>query len=459
MLKDIIILRKTDIIYWKENIDPISWEVLTPNLTTLYIYINDCTEDGLYQTKFEYFKISYIYSKNLNLIFIFTNDLDDDDSVIDQLLKYVREQFLNTFSPEIINTADDTEVFEPFFNVTKLVHTYFKPIIALLGFNSVGKTTIANLLTENPETTQKIPETNKAIHEIKVRGLDFEMWDFTGEEKLLFQWPKYLKNSNFALLITDSTPQNVEKSFKFFNDLINKNFPNLKLGIIGNKQDIENSLSGKEISKMINFEQVYELTSIEPTSSEFLSIIIQGWLNVQNQVSPRLTLTLDRKKMIKLVEELINVGNDEQALEYCKVIVDYSRKLKEHDIVQDFLDKIHKLTIKIENKRQDNLMHEVVEKIRTPSVKASIIPTLEERNPHTKDMSVIIEIENLQINIDSWKNQLISIEEKIKELDIKLRAFKIQESEYDHQKELLNREKMEIQEKLHDAKLQMINLI
>jgi len=439
--------------------ESISWENLTPNLTTLYIYINNCTEEGLYQTKFDDFKMSYIYNMSLNLFFIFTNSLNDDDGVIDQLLKYVRQEFLNYYSPEIILNAEDMEVFASFDSITTLTHTYFKPIIALIGFNNVGKTTIANLLTKDVNAVQTLPESHKSIHPIQVKNLDFELWDFNGEEKLLFQWPKYLKNSDLALLIIDSTPQNVEKSNKFFIDLLKKDFPNMKLGIIANKQDVQNALSPSEIAKMINHEQIYKLNSIEQNSAENLSLIIRDWLSISDQVSPRLDMILERKKLMMLTDILTNEGNNQKALESCELVVEYSRKLDEHEIVLDYLDKIHKLKLNLESSRQDNLMKEVVEKIKTDPMAEPIITVVKDKIPDRDNVSTLSEIDSLQKNIDVWKDQANAIEEEIKLLDLKQYGNLIQEDEYNQKKDKLTQEKLSIQEKLHDAKLQMINLI
>ena len=358
-----------------------------------------------------------------------------------------------------MNNSEDMDVFASFDAITTLTHTYFKPIIALIGFNNVGKTTIANLLTKDANAVQTLPESNRAIHTIQVKNLEFELWDFIGEEKLLFQWPKYLKNSDLALLIIDSTPQNVEKSYKFFIDLLKKDFPHIKLGIIANKQDVQNALMPSEIAKMLNYDQIYKLNSIEQNSAENLSLIIQDWLKIADQVSPRLNMILERKKLLKQTEILINEGNYQKALENSEIIVDYSRKLDEHDMVLDYLDKIYKLKLNLESNRQDNLMKEVVEKIKTDPVKDPIITVVKDKMPDRDDVTTLSEIDSLQKNIDVWKDQVNSIEEELKLLDLKQYGNLIQEDEFEEKKTKLAQEKMDIQEKLHDAKLQMINLI
>ena len=128
------------------------------------------------------------------------------------------------------------------------MHRNLKPKIALVGFAGVGKTTIKQLIKMDEIPLQHVPTITGEIATIKIGKLFFRLFDFAGQEQFKFLWKGFIKESDAVLVVTDSTLKNIEKS-KFFLELKTKEVPHARAAIIGNKQDLSNALSVKEIEE------------------------------------------------------------------------------------------------------------------------------------------------------------------------------------------------------------------
>ena len=86
-------------------------------------------------------------------------------------------------------------------------------------------------------------------------------WDFAGQVRFTNLWQSLLKGTRIAILMTDSTYENVTASKKILEDIIYKYYPDIKVIAIANKQDLENRLSEKFVGKILGV-PTYSMISI-----------------------------------------------------------------------------------------------------------------------------------------------------------------------------------------------------
>ena len=445
-----MVLRNSSIIYWKQNIQSISWQELTLVLKSIKNYREDLIEDQFYQFNHEDYKVSYIYKKSKGLTFIFLNNLKDDDNTIDQLIRYMIEEFLRYYQDDIIENVESLEKFRSFDAVTHLIHGYFKPNIALVGFKNVGKTTIAHLICEDEKNIQQDLTLKKNIYPLKIKDLEFNLWDFSGEVHLLFLWPKYLKDSDAMLIITDSSPKIVEKS-RFFVDLIKRDFQDSKYGLIANKQDLPKSVRLEKIIKMFSDLKVYGLTALNQSDREKIISIIVDILQIKNELSPRVQIMLEREKLADDAEKSLAEGNLERALADYEIMAEYSRKLGEHELVQELLDKIAIFKKEIDASQREAAELEIKTNTESITIEDSVEESIEDEQ--------LSEIDMLREKIDFWKDRIEEIERKLEHLDLKFMSRMIDEKSYEAEKEKLKSKKADLENKLFDARFKMIKLL
>ncbi|NHI91440.1 MAG: hypothetical protein EAX96_02985 [Candidatus Lokiarchaeota archaeon] len=454
VLRDILILKASLVIYWKQNINSTEWEILAPNIELIAKYLEQGMEDQIYQGEYEDFKFSYLFQKELKLAFIFINDINDDNSLIDQLIKYAKQEFLRNYSADLIENVKNVKIFETFDPVTVMIHNYYRPKIVLAGYNEVGKTTIAHLISSDASNPVQEPSVKAEIYPLTIKNLEFDLWDFIGEEKLLFLWPKFLKDSDAVLIVTDSNPKIVEKS-KFFIDLIIKDIPKAKFGIIANKQDLSDSVKLEELEKLFDLTNLYDMVAIDPKNREKMIWIIMDILKISGEFSPRVQLMLERANAMKNAEQAELEGNLERAISNFEIISDYSRKLGDHEISQNYLSRIADLKRKLENIKKETQAIPKTPRIMTEGKPKTAQPS----PPVTVQDENLSEIDLLRKNIDKWKERMEAIEKELKHLEYKYMGKMINEKVYQEEKQNLTKERSDLENKLYDARFKMIKLI
>jgi len=130
---------------------------------------------------------------------------------------------------------------------------------ALLGYPGVGKSTIIKMLSGKSERELK-QEYQPTI------GIDFgtidlfdnqlkvSLWDLGGQSHFRRLWDSFLQGTGLICAVTDSTPENVEKTKEIIAKY--KNYNGAKVIVIANKQDLPNSMPAKEIEKELGVKTI-----------------------------------------------------------------------------------------------------------------------------------------------------------------------------------------------------------
>jgi len=287
MLRQVFVLKRNEIIYQRvygnalnnSEIEDISFRIITEAKRAL----------GKTTSYFDYiqYRVAYDVDLECNLAFLFITGLVDDfyRSIKIQLITF-KDLFLNRFRDRLKERNIDKLDFKGINVMLDELHRNLKPKIAVVGFAGVGKTTIRKLIKMDEIPLQHVPTITGDIVTIKIGKLFFRLFDFAGQEQFKFLWKTFIKESDAVLIVTDSTLENVKKS-KFFLDLKTKEVPHARAVIIGNKQDLLNVMSIKEIETITGL-KAYPMVANRKENRNKMIRIIADVLDISTETSPLL---------------------------------------------------------------------------------------------------------------------------------------------------------------------------
>uniref|UniRef100_A0A8C9MPI2 ARF like GTPase 5A n=1 Tax=Serinus canaria TaxID=9135 RepID=A0A8C9MPI2_SERCA len=130
--------------------------------------------------------------------------------------------------------------------------------VIIVGLDNAGKTTILYQFSMN-EVVHTSPTIGSNVEEIVVNNTRFLMWDIGGQESLRSSWNTYYTNTEFVIVVVDSTDReriSVTKE-ELYKMLAHEDLKKAGLLIFANKQDVKECMTVAEISQFL------KLTSIK----------------------------------------------------------------------------------------------------------------------------------------------------------------------------------------------------
>ena len=271
---------------------------------------------------FDYYKyrVSYIVDLELDIIYIFiTGLMDDYFSLIKPEMDSFKDEFLELFETELNKDKLSPEKIEILNSYIDSMHKNIKPKIAVVGYSGVGKTTTKNLIRMDEIPSHHIPTISGDVAMAKIGELEFQIFDFAGQEQFSYLWKGFIKGSNAVLVVTDSTPLNVEKS-RFFIDLRNDEAPYARIAILGNKQDLENAMDVDSIENILGI-KTYPMEANKPENREKMIQIIANILDMNIETSPLLEGLVEEDKFTsEPVKEMIKGVSLDERKDYIREI-------------------------------------------------------------------------------------------------------------------------------------------
>ncbi|MFW9865215.1 MAG: ADP-ribosylation factor-like protein [Candidatus Thorarchaeota archaeon] len=121
--------------------------------------------------------------------------------------------------------------------------------MCLLGMSRVGKTTLVSLLQgkkipKGDHPTVGLEIKNSVLNESKVN-----IWDLGGQERYRFMWKDFLRGAGLAVVVCDSTEENIEQTKKMYQKF--SRYIGSKIIAIANKQDLPDALSAEQVEKKL----------------------------------------------------------------------------------------------------------------------------------------------------------------------------------------------------------------
>ncbi|MFW9877012.1 MAG: ADP-ribosylation factor-like protein, partial [Candidatus Thorarchaeota archaeon] len=274
--------------------DSVFERLITPILEDCFSKTNDVINFK------DYYKFRISYYKEKNYLFLFINSLNDPFNKIKRELNRCREGFLNLIKNYTLDFNDEKDL-EKIDQFIYPIQNRMPPIVSLVGYSGVGKTTIVNLLRTKEFSIENQPNISGNVATLKVGKIYFLIRDFTGDEKIGFLWNNFIRGSDAILIITDSTEKNVVNS-KFFLSKIEEEVPYAYTAGIGNKQDLENAFNESRIKEILGL-NMYPMIAIDPNNKEKMILIIAEILEMKRYISPIIDILFERENLIDELEQ------------------------------------------------------------------------------------------------------------------------------------------------------------
>jgi GTPase involved in cell partitioning and DNA repair len=153
--------------------------------------------------------------------------------------------------------------------------------IALIGEPKVGNTTIVELIDKDAKS-------QGTTYKIETETISYTIWELqtssSEPQRLEIFSTSFLNQSSpfnrYVLLVSDSSEEDVN-TITYSVPFLRNMFPNTRLAIIANKQDLKDRLSRRRIEKMTNLPTL-ELSAIHQTQRERLLNFISYLLNSES---------------------------------------------------------------------------------------------------------------------------------------------------------------------------------
>jgi len=129
--------------------------------------------------------------------------------------------------------------------------------ICIVGLDNAGKTTILYQFLMN-EVVQTSPTIGSNVEEVVWKNIHFIMWDLGGQDSLRAAWNTYYSNTEFVILVVDSTDSErlsitKEELHKMLgHDELNR----ANILVFANKQDVKGCMTAAQISKQLNLQSM-----------------------------------------------------------------------------------------------------------------------------------------------------------------------------------------------------------
>ena len=232
-------------------------DLLAGFLSAFSGFIKEISQSDIKSTRTEEYK--YYYTTIDIIIIVVCTDLEDDDSVINPKLNSIRARFLEEYGNYMKNGSWDgnRSVFATFEKeIDNIILGSIK--ISIIGLGGVGKTTLLHLICGKEIDLEYVPTVTADIASYDGNGLKTNrkviLWDFAGQSQYHSLWSNLLEGTDIALLVTDSSFENLNTTKKIVHDILNKYYKNTLVIGIANKQDLPNRLTPEFCEKLLSEE-------------------------------------------------------------------------------------------------------------------------------------------------------------------------------------------------------------
>jgi len=195
---------------------------------------------------------------------------------LEKILRKLMEDAVEIFGGDTAAKKITEEQIDKFENRVEEAIKMLPVKCTLTGYGGVGKTTIVKLVAKGITVTKHIPTILADVEELAIEGIEpFKVTLFTvaGQPEYWRTWMLTTEGSDFVVLVTDSSPEDVERLQKEILPYLMQITPYSRFTLIANKQDLPDRLPASAIEELTGFPS-YPLVAISPDAKErFIEIL------------------------------------------------------------------------------------------------------------------------------------------------------------------------------------------
>ncbi len=226
----------------------------------------------------------FIYNIENNVITVICTDIDDREEDVYPKLEEIQMKFLDKYADILDSGQWDGErnFFNDFYDVIDDI--VLGPIkISILGYASVGKTTLTQLIVGKDVNLEYVPTITADIARCDDLGTrQVVLWDFAGQFQFTNLWSSLLKGTRIVVLVTDSTYNNVLATRKILDQYLSQKNEELCIISVANKQDLPNRLTPQFVEKILKV-PTYGMVAINPDFRIIILEILRNIIEEANQ--------------------------------------------------------------------------------------------------------------------------------------------------------------------------------
>ena len=144
--------------------------------------------------------------------------------------------------------------------------------VSFIGCPAVGKSTLMKLLAGATPSLDYYPTMGLDFGSVKLGEHEIKLWDIGGQKKFEPLWNAFLQGTYLAVVVTDSSPQNVLQSKQIVDMILRKN-SNCRIIAIANKQDVDGSMKAQRVEDVLQV-PTYPIIAIEEQNQEKIKYIL-----------------------------------------------------------------------------------------------------------------------------------------------------------------------------------------
>ncbi len=148
-----------------------------------------------------------------------------------------------------------------------------KQKICIIGEGGVGKTSLLSLLQGRDVPQERIPTVGLDVEDSLLNGKNCSIWDLGGQKRFKFMWQDFLRGAGLAVIVCDSTKENVEKTKEIY-DRFERSL-GMKIIAIANKQDLPGALTAQEVQKKLGGLKTYGMSAVRPELRQRMKEILE----------------------------------------------------------------------------------------------------------------------------------------------------------------------------------------
>ena len=259
-------------------------DLLAGFLSAFTGFMKEISQSDIKSTATEEFK--YYYTIIEAIIIVVCSDLEDEDETINSKITTIRIKFIDKFG-ELLSSGKWTGNRVIFKSFEKVVDDIILGAIkvSIIGVGGVGKTSLLHLVCGKDIDLEYIPTINVDITSISGEELDVPrsivLWDFAGQSNFRSLWKSLLDSTDIALIVLDSSFENVNYSKDIIRDILDKHYKDVLVIGIANKQDLPYRLTPQFCERILSEAErdppieVHGMVAIKPDYREKILAILR----------------------------------------------------------------------------------------------------------------------------------------------------------------------------------------